>query len=256
MPFLNSLRSTYGAQGRFTLDSRIGLSSSNPAPSATAIKSANPSAPDGFYWISAAWSNNTAKQVYCDMTTDGGGWMLFATKVSPSFNSFSFGQSVSDSSYSVTGLDTYGKVPSSSFTSLLWRFLDKSGKPYVTKYTKSEDTGANKTTWNNWIVTPVGNNSNQQVGGWRKSIDGGATFSSIYSMEQLYFHSGDGATVTNQLGISEQHGNPPGSDQYLDLWSAADGSNNYTFTDNVSVIGQKCIAGYCYANEPVLFMWR
>lgn len=47
---------------------------SNPATSARAIKSARPTAPDGIYWISTNFNGNMP--FWCDMTTDGGGWIL------------------------------------------------------------------------------------------------------------------------------------------------------------------------------------
>ena len=46
----------------------------NPADSAVAIKTARPTAPDGIYWINTAFNGPTP--FWCDMTTDGGGWIL------------------------------------------------------------------------------------------------------------------------------------------------------------------------------------
>ena len=53
----------------------VGLSRANPATSANAILSAIPTASSGYYWISPPGSG-APYYVYCDMSTDGGGWML------------------------------------------------------------------------------------------------------------------------------------------------------------------------------------
>lgn len=54
-----------------------GSSELSPAVSAAAILQQNPSASTGFYWI----KNDTMQvpvRVYCDMSYDGGGWMMLA----------------------------------------------------------------------------------------------------------------------------------------------------------------------------------
>ena len=63
-----------------------GLSQSDPAESAEAIRTANPSAADGLYWIKPSGYGGSAFQVYCkiqDTTANGvtatGGWMHVAT---------------------------------------------------------------------------------------------------------------------------------------------------------------------------------
>lgn len=50
-----------------------GTSSGAAAGSAKAIQQINPTAPSGVYWIKNVDGTNS-RQLYCDMTTDGGGW--------------------------------------------------------------------------------------------------------------------------------------------------------------------------------------
>jgi hypothetical protein len=53
-----------------------GLSQGDARNSAMEIKTLKPDAPDGLYWIN---DGTETFQVYCDMTRNGGGWMLVAS---------------------------------------------------------------------------------------------------------------------------------------------------------------------------------
>ena len=54
-----------------------GSSENSPGTSAAAILASNPSSSTGFYWIKNA-AMSVPVRVYCDMSYDGGGWMLLA----------------------------------------------------------------------------------------------------------------------------------------------------------------------------------
>lgn len=78
MPFVSMFGGAFGfgrsVRGSRRTDGTIGLSSNNPGSNATHIRNAGNTA-DGWYWIQTSRMNQ-ARQVYCNMTDAGGGWML------------------------------------------------------------------------------------------------------------------------------------------------------------------------------------
>ena len=72
----NQLRIYNGSEWGAVVFSALGTQA-NPAQTASDILADNPLATSGLYWIKSPGMVN-AQQVYCDMSYDGGGWMLIA----------------------------------------------------------------------------------------------------------------------------------------------------------------------------------
>ena len=103
----------------YNINETAGADGSSPekaAESATAIKNLDPSVPDGLYWIKPTGWPSSAIQVYCDMTTDGGGWMMigYAGTITTSKSSTVGGLTPGNSSYWLPLFNTYGSIQTDS----------------------------------------------------------------------------------------------------------------------------------------------
>lgn len=75
-----------GYKGSNCQTEKLGYFSSHPGLSCKHIRDFEDSCGDGEYWIDPEKNGNPLK-VFCDMTTDGGGWLLVANFISPNSSS-------------------------------------------------------------------------------------------------------------------------------------------------------------------------
>jgi len=101
--------SANGERANITLGAD-GLTSANASTSASQIKQDFPSSVDGVYWITNSNINGgTPFQIYADMTTDGGGWILLNVGA---------GNSAAPEASSLTSPDVLGYLPRTTVIAL------------------------------------------------------------------------------------------------------------------------------------------
>ena len=156
------------ASGWKSITSPLG-SAANPANSAVDIIAAGDSVGDGFYYITI---NGTTRQIWCDMTNDGGGWMM-AARVHTSTDRWYY----SDAYWTNTtllnetqGPDYAGHVKNWVYTSFTFSqvrlaagttsngLVESSwgGTSFSNFMTTGVNSSNSKTTWTNWMTTGLG----------------------------------------------------------------------------------------------------
>lgn len=93
-----------------------GSSFNNAAVSAKAIKDMTGTSVSGTYWIMV---NGTPTEIYCDMSTSGGGWMSFASM--PTGSTWFGGDTGLAQAWSTLGSYSYGTYSSTGAIGNYWR---------------------------------------------------------------------------------------------------------------------------------------
>ena len=181
------------------------------------------------------------------METERGGWTLVATKVSPSFL---FIKTVfSPSAAKTTHADAASHIHPGmgDWEEVMFRFGDVNTIRVI--YNRKAGAPQNEKTEFEKFLMGTSASLCKKVYGFYKYSPGDRnkrTPSVGYAaISRLCFYSGN--------GISEGF---EGTDKWLNMWSGADGSNNYITSDDSKALGTKCIAGYCYLNKPIWVMVR
>ena len=183
------------------------------------------------------------------METEGGGWTLVATKVSPSFVLIKTAFSTLAAKTTNANAASHIHPSMGDWEEIMFRFADvntirvtynrnagapQNDKKEFEKFLMGTHLSARRNVSGFYMYSPANHNK-------RRPARGFATIS------RLAFE-----TIN---GISEDHHD--GTDKWLDMWNSADVySNNYIFSDNSRALGTKCIAGYCYLNKPIWVMVR
>jgi len=181
------------------------------------------------------------------MKTEGGGWTLFATKVTPSFLfiSTTFSAGAAKSTHADAASHIHPNM--ADWKQILFRFSDDNNIRLV--YERAADPPPTfNAEFQNFLTGTTAVLVRNVNGFFRYSpADQNKRVppSGLATINGLHFF--------NNHGISEAHG---GTDRWVDMWNGHESTNNYVFSDTALSRGTKCIAGYCYENKPIWVMVR
>lgn len=185
-----------------SLTTHNGTTSSNASMSCNAIKTNFSSSADGVYWVDndGPATSYSPQQVYCDMTTDGGGWQLLAVNGTTSYSTTSTATVLNPS---VGGWlpRTTVKAMAINATSVQLR-TGNSASSYTNKLTSSNSTAISALQSSSTAVGGAGTWHNGAMAGgftissgsWCATVSGGLV-ASVTGWPYMYQSSGNTGCV-------------------------------------------------------------
>ena len=181
------------------------------------------------------------------METEGGGWTLVATKVSPSFVFIKTAFSTLASKTKNADAASHIHPDMGDWVEVLFRFADVNFIRVI--FNRKAGAPPNgKKAFENFLMGKATTLDTKVYGFYKNS-----------PADQNKRNASTGFATINRIAIYSKHGLSEffaDSDKWLNMWSSTDGSNNYVTSDDSRARGTKCIAGYCYLNKPIWVMVR
>ena len=226
-----------------------GATPSNPASSATAILLLNPSAPSGYYYIRPDGTN--IYYTYCDMTTDGGGWMLLIN-ARPNNG----GQYYGNSDYGLSTLGAYTYPEYNKATTSMWgtTIINNFFKMPGFKYSRvTPGPGVNLTSPYTGLYQRIGTTITAQWAGSGNDCSNrgtlaGATYSYVLTQYQSWSDASAGTNARVGTYTGSNHYYPTTYDNgWQNFWKGDQDGIRFSTTfsgENYSSVGQNTCPGY------------